>query len=245
MTGQYENSARSVEEIVFSLVADGRCEGLSVGDLARDYRAGLISVENARIFDAVVKASWEIRQSVSDVVSTASEKLLLSEEQEQGLVDAVISDDLARLSRDGLPMMSFRLRKAYDIALGGLASVVGGADRWAEFWPVVRSVLVTEARFLMEDEPVTVIIASKDGFTDVMSSRLVERLMTDPAGSEDFLRQLAEDLAVFLSKGNAFSGSWGEIAFQDGDLVFRLAAREKVVYEPSRARVLDISLEEE
>lgn len=233
---------RSVEEIVFLMLSDGRCGGKSVVDLARKYRSGNVSDEEARIFDAVYQASVEIRRSVADKVHEVLEPMGMTDEQEDAILSAVLDDDLVRLSRDDRMVPSHRLCKAYDSALGTLSRLIGRAARWDGLWDDVRSTLVSEARFLREDHPVEVVIAENGRFSDRIAKRIVDRLVTDPNGSDEFLETLAEEISRFLSSGRTIEGVWGAVDFRDGNLVYRLTAKEKVVYEPSGKKVLEIDL---
>jgi hypothetical protein len=233
---------RSVEEIVFSMLSDGRCRGKTVLDLAKKYRSGSISVEEARIFDAVYEASLEIRRSLHDKLQGVLDSMELRDEQEEAILAAVLDDELVRLSHADALIPSHRLCKAYDSALETLSRLMGNAARWDGLWDDVRSVLVSEARFLRGDRPVEVTVAANGKFGAHISERIVDRLMTDPNGSAEFLDLLAEEIAAFLSSGRMIEGSWGAVELHDGNLVYRLTAKEVIAYEPSTKRTMEIDL---
>lgn len=239
---QENGGLRGVEEIVLSLLSDGRCRGKTVIDLAKQYRSGSISVEEARIFDAVYKASLEIRRALADKIQGALDIMDLKDEQEDAILAAVLDDDLARLSRHDALVPSHRLCTAYDSALGTLSRLVGRAARWDGLWDDVRSVLISEARFLRGDDPIKVTITENGKFGDHVGKRIVDRLMTDPNGSEEFLGMLAEEISAFLSSGKTIEGSWGAVELHAGNLVYRLTAKEKVSYEPSTKKTMEIDL---
>lgn len=233
---------RGVEEIVFSMLSDGRCRGKTVIDLAKRYRSGSISVEEARIFDAVYKASLEIRRSLADKVRGVLDAMDLKDEQEDAILAAVLDDDLVRLSHADALVPSYRLCLAYDDALGTLSRLVGRAARWDGLWDDVRSVLVSEARFLRGDDPVEVTFAENGKFGDLVGKRIVDRLMTDPNGSVEFLAVLGEEISAFLSSGKTIEGSWGAVELREGNLVYRLTAKEKIAYQPSTKKTMEIDL---
>jgi hypothetical protein len=239
---QENGGLRGVEEIVFSMLSDGRCRGKTFIDLAKQYRSGSIGVEEVRIFDAVYKASLEIRRSLADKIQGALDIMDLKDEQEDAILAAVLDDDLVQLSRADTLVPSHRLCMAYDSALGTLSRLVGRAARWDGLWDDVRSVLVSEARFLREDDPVEVVIATNGRFGDHVRMRIVDRLMTDPNGSEEFLGMLAAEISAFLSSGKTIEGTWGAVELHGGNLLYRLTAKEKISYEPSTKKTMEIDL---
>jgi hypothetical protein len=66
--------------------------------------------------------------------------------------------------------------------------------------------------------------------------------MVDPSGSDEFLAMLARELAVHIDAGGIVKGSWGRIEVSEGALVYRLTAKEKVVYEPATKKTTAIDL---
>jgi hypothetical protein len=177
------------------------------------------------------------------IVEEALDRTGLTQAQKEEVISQMKADERPLEARPTEFEPSYALCRAYDRALGGLARFVGRAARWADFWDVVRSVLIGEARFKREDRELVVLLADIDGrFEPSVANRIVDRLMVDPSGSDEFLAMLARELAAYIDAGGVVKGSWGRIEVREGALVYRLTAKEKVVYEPATKKTMEIEL---
>jgi len=238
---EFENP-RSVEEVVLSLLSDGRCRGVTVADLARQYRDGTIGWTEAAVYDAVLRASAEIREHVAAGMKQAMLAAGIDDVRQKAVLASVLDTDLSGIEGDGSFAPSPALCRAYDRALGGLSRMVGRAVRWNELADEVRVVLVMEARFLREEVPLEIRITDGGQFMPAHCEKIVQHLMVNPSASSEFLALLAIEIRDFLNSGGRIEGSWGSIRVDGQDLVYHLTAREKIAYQKSKAKVLDIEL---
>lgn len=137
---------------------------------------------------------------------------------------------------------SVDLRRAYGRAIGGVFRlfVLPPGDA---LWYDAHSALVSEARFQRSGEPVVIEIAPVGaGFLPVVEEMLLSRLEIRRERSQAFLKMLASDLVVYLNGGGRIEGSWGSVGVADGGLVYRLTAKEPVIYERSNKRTLELDI---
>jgi hypothetical protein len=235
---------RSIEEIVYAMLARPNRQQITLAELRSAYTTGGELDRSLEVlFDEVVARSWEIRSAMMKIVEEALDRTGLTQAQKEEVISQMKADERPMEARPAEFEPSYVLCRAYDRALGGLARFVGRAARWADFWDVVRSVLIGEARFKREDRELVAPLADADGrFEPSIANRIVERLMVDPSGSDEFLAMLARELAVHIDAGGIVKGSWGRIEVSEGALVYRLTAKEKVVYEPATKKTTAIDL---
>jgi hypothetical protein len=138
---------------------------------------------------------------------------------------------------------SAALCRAYGRELGGFARFFGRAARGVGFWETVQSVLVEEARFQRTDHDRSVPLTDPEGrFEEGVAQRLAERLAVDRPGVDEFLVLLARELRMHIGSGGNVKGTWGHVVAEGDALAYRLTAREAIVYEPARAKVMEIDL---
>jgi hypothetical protein len=53
---------------------------------------------------------------------------------------------------------------------------------------------------------------------------------------------LAAEISAFLSSGKTIEGTWGAVELHGGNLLYRLTAMEKISYEPSTKKTMEIDL---
>ncbi|NTF16896.1 hypothetical protein G6L37_00455 [Agrobacterium rubi] len=144
---------------------------------------------------------------------------------------------------DGTQMeASETLIDGYETALGELARLSRREEARRDLWSIIYDTLVTEFRFMRDEQPVELTLTKDGVLCDPFAAALIGRFLLDGTNSDTFLRVLTNDIRDHLSRGGVFESSWGAVVISGSDLVARLTATEVIVYERATKKAIDIDL---